>query len=126
MRLKSYFATSVEAAMHQARTELGDEALLLDTRQTGPQAKHLGAYEVVFALPETAVPDKTAPAYNRANPSNEPPQLSADFADLRRGIDPIRSSVERSSSRAAATAVLLHNPVVGRQSSYLVRAALPS
>lgn len=124
MRLKSYFATSVEAAMHQARTELGDEALLLDTRQTGPQAKHLGAYEVVFALPETAVPDKTAPAYNRTSPSNEPPKLSADFADLRRDIDRMRSSVERSSSLAAAAAGLLHDPEVGRLYSELVGADL--
>ena len=50
MRLKSYFAASVEAAMQAARRELGDEAMLVYSREAGPEARHLGSMEVVFAV----------------------------------------------------------------------------
>jgi flagellar biosynthesis protein FlhF len=121
MRLKSYFAATVEAAMHQARVELGDDAMLLDSRPTGPQAKHLGSYEVVFALPETVPsPAVTVPGASKALPSKESPRLAADLELLRRELDRVRSSVVRSSSLAAAAAGLFHRPEVARCYSELV------
>ena len=42
MRIKSYFVSTVDEAMAQAIAELGEDALLLRTRQTD------GGYEVVF------------------------------------------------------------------------------
>jgi len=36
MRIKSYFAKSVDLAMAQAREELGPEAMLLNTRKAPP------------------------------------------------------------------------------------------
>ena len=51
MRLKSYFAATVEAAMQMAARELGDEAMLVYSRESSPEARYLGRYEVVFALP---------------------------------------------------------------------------
>ena len=51
--VKSFFAASVPAAMEQARRELGADALLLNSREAPREARHLGAYEVVFGtLPE--------------------------------------------------------------------------
>src|SRR5882724_4027952 len=50
MRVKSYFAPSVEAAMEQARREMGPEALLVSSRKAPPEAQELGEYEVVFAV----------------------------------------------------------------------------
>ncbi|MFN7937918.1 MAG: hypothetical protein U0R19_31605 [Bryobacteraceae bacterium] len=122
MRLKSYFAATVESAMHQARHELGDEAMLLDSRPAGPQAKHMGAYEVVFALPETAPRDTASPVFPQTAASKEPARFSTDLADLRRELDRMRNSVERSSSLAAAAAGLLHDPDVARCYSELIAA----
>ena len=48
MRLKSYFANSVEEAMARARQELGPDAMLVNSRKSAPDARHLGIYEVVF------------------------------------------------------------------------------
>ena len=54
VRMKSYFANSVQLAMEQAGRELGSDATLVTSQSTGPDARHLGEYEVVFAteLPE--------------------------------------------------------------------------
>lgn len=46
--IKSYFADSVEDTLDRARSELGAEALLLHHREAPPEARHLGAFEVVF------------------------------------------------------------------------------
>lgn len=54
MRIKSYFSGTVEAAMELARRELGDDAVILNTRPATAEARHLGAYEVVFGLDDTA------------------------------------------------------------------------
>ena len=48
MKLKSYYADTVEAAMAQAGRELGSDAMLVYSRPSPVEARHLGAYEVVF------------------------------------------------------------------------------
>ena len=52
--VKSYFASSVDEGMAQARAELGPDALLLNTREAPPEARHLGDYEVVFGVASAA------------------------------------------------------------------------
>src|SRR5512145_2969238 len=52
MRLKSYFAGTVEAAIALAARELGENAMLVYSREASPEARYLGRYEVVFGLPE--------------------------------------------------------------------------
>jgi flagellar biosynthesis GTPase FlhF len=76
LRIKTYFATSVESAMTLARRELGAEAMLLNSRPSPTEARHLGPYEVVFAT----VPDHSPPTLLRANPQPYLPgrELSAD------------------------------------------------
>src|SRR5579863_8253589 len=48
LHVKSYFASSFQEAMKQAQREMGPDALLLNSRETLPEARHLGAWEVVF------------------------------------------------------------------------------
>src|ERR1700758_1679335 len=48
MRIKSFFAKSVDEAMTQARAQLGAEAMLLNTRKVPYQDGLPGGYEVVF------------------------------------------------------------------------------
>jgi len=55
--VKSFFAASIPIAMDRAQRELGPDALLLNSREAPPEARHLGDYEVVFgAWPEAGVP----------------------------------------------------------------------
>jgi flagellar biosynthesis protein FlhF len=68
--VKSFFAPSFQAAMERAGREMGPDALLLDSREAPPEARHLGAYEVVFGV--------AAPAPNAAA---EPP--AADLGERR-------------------------------------------
>src|SRR5450755_591827 len=49
MRLKTYFASSVEAAMLLALEQLGPEAMIVNSRRCALENRHLGEYEVVFA-----------------------------------------------------------------------------
>src|SRR3954452_7425155 len=61
MRLKSYFAGSVQDAIDKARTELGPEAMLLNSKKIAPEQRHLGAYEVVFGITDELLLRKPAP-----------------------------------------------------------------
>ena len=64
MRIKSYFVKSVDEAISQARKELGDDALLLNTRKgNSPDGSWIG-YEVVFGCAEDPAKDQ-APATGR-------------------------------------------------------------
>jgi flagellar biosynthesis protein FlhF len=119
MRLKSYFAASVEAAMQMAARELGDEAMLVYSRESTPEARYLGRYEVVFALPgETASSGKPSPARPPHPPLPAPPrdqdaavrvdagffeQISREMRELRRALEELRS---RSADPAVARLLL--------------------
>jgi flagellar biosynthesis protein FlhF len=59
--VKSFFAESIQVAMQRARAELGTDALLLNSRDAPPEARHLGAFEVVFATCTEAVEQYSAP-----------------------------------------------------------------
>ncbi len=50
MRIKSYFAKSVDQAMAQAREELGEEAMLLNTRKAPADHPSGMNYEVIFGV----------------------------------------------------------------------------
>lgn len=96
MRLKSYFAGTVEAAMALAAKELGDEAMLVYSREATPETRYLGRYEVVFALPE-AGPAATAPKAEVASPgtASEPKtepspvlkHMAEEMAELRAQLE---------------------------------------
>lgn len=50
-RVKSYYARTVEEALARAREEMGSEAVLVHSRKTPLESRHLGPYEVVFSYP---------------------------------------------------------------------------
>jgi flagellar biosynthesis protein FlhF len=81
MRIKSYFSSSVERAIQEAREELGGEATLITSRRSAPDARHLGAYEVVFGLAETP---ETAAATAASD------DLNAELTLLRDQLDGIK------------------------------------
>ena len=62
MRLKSYFAPSVDEAIERARQELGPDAMLLNSRRIAAEQAHLGAYEVVFGITGETMQRKPAVA----------------------------------------------------------------
>src|SRR5579871_3708410 len=82
--VKSFFAASIPEAMKQARQELGQDALLLNARESPPEARSLGEFEVVFGGgPAAAVTGIPTPA----------PEIGVD--DLRQQMDQIRTLLAR-------------------------------
>jgi len=56
MQTKTYFATSVPAAVEVARKELGENALLVGSKPAPPQARQFGPLEVTFAWDPSEAP----------------------------------------------------------------------
>lgn len=97
MRLKSYFATDVKAALNQARRELGPEALLVNSRPAPPEARHLGECEVVVAL---GVPEPVRHA--APSPSARAGDETKDrMASLERKLERAAVAIARASLVAA-------------------------
>lgn len=111
MRVKSYFAATVEAAMNAARLELGSDAMLVSTKRTSEERRHLGEYEVVFAaarhpenalavggVPNAAALNHGAPHYSTATPIDK---LSEEVAALKHELERLASAMSRSSAGIA-------------------------
>jgi flagellar biosynthesis protein FlhF len=90
MKIKSYFSSSVEEALSRARRELGDEAMLLQSRKAPMEARHLGDYEVVFAV------GAGEPAARAPGESAVPHQLAGEVAELKKQLDAMRRALTRS------------------------------
>lgn len=100
MRIRSYFANTVESAVERARQELGADALLISVRAAKPESAYLGRYEVVFGVagaPEAAAPVAAPPA----PPAPAPPDFSAGLAELRAQIETLHRAVLRPSAQPA-------------------------
>ena len=80
MRIKSYFSGTVESAMELASRELGDEAVILNSRPAPAEARHLGAYEVVFGVDETFLSTSPCAPGLRALSSSWSPSSSGSAA----------------------------------------------
>jgi flagellar biosynthesis protein FlhF len=111
MRIKSYFADSVQEAIEKARVELGPDAMLMNSKKTDFELRALGSVEVVFGLPgQTAVSKPRLqlsgagiaahqPAPSSGNllerlpaPSGE---VAQELSDLRRQIETVKRSMTR-------------------------------
>jgi flagellar biosynthesis protein FlhF len=92
MRIRSYFSGTVEAAMERARQELGDDALLLDVRETPPESRALGAYEVVLGAEPPA--PATPPAVVYPDGGRIEGALSAFLAERGLGVT-LATEIER-------------------------------
>jgi len=104
MRLKSYFADTVEEAISLARREMGAEAMLVNSKRTGAEAKHLGAYEVVCATEAGALPSPLEPATARPAAAAPMDQISQEVAELRQQMERLARSLARSGAGMAGIA----------------------
>lgn len=102
MQMKSYYAGTVEAAMARARHELGEDAMLVNSRKTPPESRHLGNYEVIFASePVTRMQSANLLEMLQQQSSEElpkPPVPAVDggeLSDIRRQLAGIRSVISR-------------------------------
>jgi len=103
--VKSFFASSMEEAIEQAHAEMGPDALLLNSREAPPEARQLGAYEVVFGSRPTSQPLALCPADS--------------VEDLRKRLEELRDMV----SRIGATR---HPALAGAVSDGLLEAGVDS
>jgi flagellar biosynthesis protein FlhF len=89
MKIKSYYSRSIDCAIAEAREELGPEAMLVESRKTTSETRHLGEYEVVFALTTDTPKAAVAPA--------PPPidSLSQDVAELKKELEGMRRAITR-------------------------------
>jgi flagellar biosynthesis protein FlhF len=95
MRIKSFYASSVEGAVASARRELGPEAMLVQSRKAPLEARHLGEYEVVCAVvPET--PPAGSDSQTSAGPSSHNIRLAQELAELRKQLDVMGRTITRS------------------------------
>lgn len=78
MRIKSYFAPSVQSAIAKARREFGDDVTLVTSHVAALDARHLGEYEVVFAIDEEEPgPQPVEPPQTSAAPLSAEPKFTA-------------------------------------------------
>jgi len=98
MNLKSYFANTVEDAMAMAREELGSDAMLVNSRKASLDARHLGAYEVVFVT-DMPAPEHDQPSIAMVEARSKPPatdRLSQQMAELKKELEGMRRTITRS------------------------------
>src|SRR5580658_3055217 len=91
MKIKSYYSRSVEVAIAEAREELGPEAMLVESRKAAPEARHLGEYEVIFALTSDTPPIRA----KALAPTPTPDHLSEDVAELKKELEGMRRAITR-------------------------------
>jgi flagellar biosynthesis protein FlhF len=84
VRIKSYYAAGIEAAMAKAGQDLGPEAVLITSRRTTAESRHLGEYEVVFGLIED--PDPSSSTVHAA--------LDRSGSDLAKQVEAVRLELE--------------------------------
>ena len=72
MRIKSYFAPSVQAAIALARKEFGDGVTLVTSHVASLDNRHLGEYEVVFAVEESIEESSDVPEGKAEQPAPAP------------------------------------------------------
>jgi flagellar biosynthesis protein FlhF len=120
MRIKSYFAKSVDQALAEARAELGAEAMLLNTRRVPATQAGGAGYEVIFGLPAglpdglpeelpaetpaaTASPAVVLAKVSAASVDDRAPEhVASELKHLHSQMDEIRGLIARS-SRARTT-----------------------
>jgi flagellar biosynthesis protein FlhF len=118
MKIKSYFAKTVDEAISKARVELGSDALLLNTRKiadAGPGSGNAAGYEVVMGVAGSAPAVKSpapavkspAPKSAVAVPTPKPaprteagPEVASDMEKLRAQMDELQSLLVRSAKNA--------------------------
>jgi flagellar biosynthesis protein FlhF len=105
MKIKSYFAKTVDEAIAKARVELGADALLLNTRKTADNGTGTG-YEVVMGLAGATPPPEPVkqpvPARASAPPVEPAPrtEVAAEMEKLRARMDELQGLLVRSAKHS--------------------------
>jgi flagellar biosynthesis protein FlhF len=84
MDIKSYYARSIDEAVDRATYDMGPDAMLIDSRRAPAEARHIGEYEVRFAVPAAPPEDK---------PQTVPKPVAAPERDLAREVARMRSEL---------------------------------
>jgi flagellar biosynthesis protein FlhF len=122
MKIKSYFASSVEQAIQEARQELGTDAMLITSRRSSPETRSLGAYEVVFGLDTpSARPRPRVPA---ADLSGELQHLRAQLQEIKSTLQGARPSESPSSEAEELFEELVSNDLARNLARETVSAAV--
>jgi flagellar biosynthesis protein FlhF len=105
MKLKSYFADTIEEAISLARREMGPEAMLVNSKRSNAEARHLGACEVVCAAevePQFTEPDRV----RGLTGSNTAPidKLSQDVSEIKHQMERLALTLARSTAGMAGIA----------------------
>ncbi len=111
MRIKSFFADSVQEAIDKARTEIGPDAMLMTSKETAAGLRALGTVEVVFGLPdeftsstphghtlESDFPSINLQTHNTHAEGLTPAKsldIAKELAELRHQIERIKHSVNQ-------------------------------
>jgi len=83
----------VEGAVTLARREMGAEAMLVESRKSPLEARHLGEYEVVCALVPEAEPAKPQAVEDART---QDARLACELAEMRRQLDLMGKTITRS------------------------------
>ncbi len=133
MKLKSFFANTIEDAIRLARHELGPDAMLVNSKRTGVEARHLGCYEVVVCgeTQETdagdpragseRVRDTEADRFGARAPSHPVNKLSQDVSELKQRMEKLALALARCGPGMSSVAF---NPELSRAFATLADAEL--
>jgi len=119
MKLKSFFASSVEEAMGDARREFGPEAVLVQSRCATAENRQRGEYEVVCAL----LPENEAPSAPAPDKTGRPVREQGTAGDVRKMIEEL-AELKRCMRRLRTSIVLAGSPAAGAGAPVQVREAL--
>jgi flagellar biosynthesis protein FlhF len=98
---KTFFADTIEGAMAGARRELGDEALLLESRSSRIDERHLGAYALEFELAQDAARSSNLRQVVIPGGIGTPAPVSGDFAAMQSEVAHLSLMVSRLAARAS-------------------------
>jgi flagellar biosynthesis protein FlhF len=98
MKLKSYFADTIEEAISLARREMGPEAMLVNSKRSNADARHLGSYEVVCAaeVPQIAERDRARSPFGSTPAPID--RLSQDVSEIKHQMERLALTLARSSA----------------------------
>src|SRR5580704_14086084 len=105
MRLKSFFADTIEEAIQRAHQEMGPEALLVNSKASTHEARHLGAYEVVCAVDHDTRREETQISSMRVEQPQPPvDKLSHEVSELKQQMERLALALARSGAGMAGIA----------------------
>ncbi len=109
MRIKSFFASSVDAALCEARRELGPDAMLIESRRSSAEARRYGEYEVVCAV-TASTPGPPSRFREAVDEQSRPDRkgeakLSSNFEALVGRVERLAFALQRAESIAVRLSV---------------------